>query len=217
MIPLKVGPVVINTKCHVLDLEFPYNILFGRPFIHTLKAVPSTYHQCLKFPHQGREATILGDPNPFEFCKRLEGTPMNFCPINEFAKIIPQPLTIKEPSPTILPEVVNEDSNSRKGKGKVDDVKTNTIVKKVTFSDMGIGEYKFENALCVGQLPLSPQSFGKPSQISPSTNKDTMHVNKTAFEHWGSLSDEHMEDNILDWLYFDGKDEPVEFEGTPHY
>ena len=38
-----------------------------------------------------------------------------------------------------------------------------------------------------------------------------MQVSKTTFEHWGSLSDEHMEDNILDWLYFYGKDEPVEF------
>ena len=38
-----------------------------------------------------------------------------------------------------------------------------------------------------------------------------MQVSKTTFEHWGSLSDEHMEYNILDWLYFDGKDELVEF------
>ena len=38
-----------------------------------------------------------------------------------------------------------------------------------------------------------------------------MHVSKTIFENWGSLSDEHMESNILDWLYFDGKDEPMEF------
>ena len=74
-----------------------------------------------------------------------------------------------------------------------------------------MGEYKFENALCVGQLPLSPCSLGKPSQLASSTNKETMQVNKTTFEHWGSLSDEHMEDNILDWLFFDGKDEPVEF------
>ena len=38
-----------------------------------------------------------------------------------------------------------------------------------------------------------------------------MQVSKTTFEHWGSLSDEHMEYNILDWLYFDGKVELVEF------
>ena len=78
MLPLKVGPALINTECHVLDLDFPYNILLGRPWIHTLKAVPSTYHHCLKLPHQGREVTIPGDPTPFEFCRRLEGTQQFF-------------------------------------------------------------------------------------------------------------------------------------------
>ena len=96
MLPLKVGPAVINTECHVLDLDFPYNILLGRPWIHTLKAVPSTYHQCLKFPHQGREDTILGNPLPFSFCKRLEGAPTNFCQVSEFAKVIPRSLIIME-------------------------------------------------------------------------------------------------------------------------
>jgi hypothetical protein len=108
-------------------------------------------------------------------------------------------------------ELSNNDSNSLKGKDKVDDITINTTVKKVTFANQGMGEYRFENALCVGQLPLSPHSFGKPSQIPPSTNKDTMHANKTTFEHWGSLSDENMESNILDWLYFDEKDDPCEF------
>ena len=116
MLPLKVGPAIINTECHVLDLDFPYNILLGRPWIHTLKAVPSTYHQCFKFPHQGREVTILGDPTPFAFCKRLEGAPANFCPISEFAKVIPKPLTITESPSTTTPELANNDSNSHKGK-----------------------------------------------------------------------------------------------------
>ena len=31
MLPLKVGPAVINTECHVLDLDLPYNILLGQP------------------------------------------------------------------------------------------------------------------------------------------------------------------------------------------
>ena len=198
MLPLKVGPAIINTECHVLDLDLPYNILLGRPWIHTLKVVPSTYHQWLKFHSQGREVTILGDPNPFEFCKILEGVPANFCPISEFAKVIPKPLTIEEPPSTIVPEIANEDSNSRKGKEKVENTEVSTTAKKVTFADLGLGEYKFENALCVGELPLSPHSFGKPSQLSSSTNKETMQVSKTTFEHWGSLSDEHMEDNILD-------------------
>ena len=163
MLPLKAGSVVINTKCHVLDLDFPYNILLGRPWIHTLKVVPSTYHQCLKFPHQGREVTILGDPTPFEFCRRLEGTPENLCPISELSTVIPKPHVIKETSSTTVPEVVHESSNSRKGKEKVEDAKVSTAGKKTTFTDLGMGEYKFENALCVGQLPLSPHSLGKPS------------------------------------------------------
>ena len=178
MLPLKVGPTVINNECHVLDLNFPYNILLGKPWIHTLKVVPSTYHQCLKFPHQGREITIPGDPTPFAFCKRLEGAPTNFCPISEFSKVIPKPLTITESPSTTVPELSNNDSNSRKRKEKVEDIKVNTTGKKVTFADIGMGEYKFENVLCVGQLPLSPHSFGKPSQLSTSTNKDTMQVKR---------------------------------------
>lgn len=152
----------------------------------------------MKFPHQGREVTIPGDPTPFAFCKRLEGAPINFCPISEFAKVITKSLTITEPPSTTIPELANNGSKSHKGKEKVEDTKVSTIGKKVTFTDLGMGEYKFENALCVGQLPLSPRSFGKPSQLPPPTNKETVNINKTTFEHWGSLSDEHMESNILD-------------------
>ena len=103
MLPLKVGPAIINIECHVLDLDFLYNILLGQPWIHTLKVVPSTYHQCLKFPHQRREVTIPGHPTPFSFYKRLEGAPIFFCPISEFAKVIPNPLTIIESPSTIVP------------------------------------------------------------------------------------------------------------------
>ena len=31
VLPLKVGLAIINTNCHVLDLDFPYNILLGQP------------------------------------------------------------------------------------------------------------------------------------------------------------------------------------------
>lgn len=154
--PLKVRSVVIHTECHVLDLDLPYNILLGEPWIQTLNVVPSTYHQCLKFPHQGREVTIPGDPLPFAFCKRLEGAPNNFYPVSEFAKVIPRSLIITKSPSTIIQKLSNIDSSSRKGKEKVEDIKVNTRVKRVTFADQGMGEYKFENALCVGQLPLSP-------------------------------------------------------------
>lgn len=53
VLPIRVGQVVKHIVCQVLDLPLPYNLLFGRPWIHAMKVVPSTYYQCIKFPHNG--------------------------------------------------------------------------------------------------------------------------------------------------------------------
>lgn len=53
MLPIRMGPIVKNTFCQVLDRDLSYNILLGCPWIHDMQAVPSTYHQCLKFPYDG--------------------------------------------------------------------------------------------------------------------------------------------------------------------
>lgn len=58
VLPIRVGPVEKDFLCQVLDLPLTYNILLGRPWIHSIQVVPSTYHQCLKFPHNGVEVTI---------------------------------------------------------------------------------------------------------------------------------------------------------------
>lgn len=71
-LPIQVGPIIVDTTCQVLDLDLPYNILLGRPWIHALKFVALTYHQCVKFPFEGREITIHGDPEPFYYYKNLE-------------------------------------------------------------------------------------------------------------------------------------------------
>lgn len=55
------GIVEKDTLCQVLDLNLSYNILLGRPWIHKMQAVPSTYHQCVKFPHKGKEIIIIAD------------------------------------------------------------------------------------------------------------------------------------------------------------
>ncbi|GLJ56032.1 hypothetical protein SUGI_1203060 [Cryptomeria japonica] len=64
-LPLRVGPVMKDVVCQVLDLELRYNILLGRPWIHEMRFFPSTYHKCIKFPHNGVEVTVNGDLNPF--------------------------------------------------------------------------------------------------------------------------------------------------------
>lgn len=44
MLPIQVGPIQKDTMCQVLDIDLTYNILLGRPWIHEMQAVPSTYH-----------------------------------------------------------------------------------------------------------------------------------------------------------------------------
>lgn len=65
VLPIRVGPTQKDTICQVLDIDLSYNILLGRPWIHEMQVVPSTYHQCLKFPHNGQEITISANSNPF--------------------------------------------------------------------------------------------------------------------------------------------------------
>ena len=45
---LRVGPIVVLTRFHVIDSAVPYHALLGRPWLHRHKLVPSTYHQCVK-------------------------------------------------------------------------------------------------------------------------------------------------------------------------
>lgn len=71
-LPIQVGPIIQDTLCHIVDLDLPFNILLGRPWIHVMQVVSSTYHQCLKFPYQGYEITIHGALNHLNFVMLLK-------------------------------------------------------------------------------------------------------------------------------------------------
>lgn len=53
VLPMELGPKNHDTKFHVLDLDLPFNILLGFPWIHVMQDVPSTFHQCIKLYHEG--------------------------------------------------------------------------------------------------------------------------------------------------------------------
>lgn len=40
----------MTTKFKVIDVPTAYNVIMGRPWIHIMKGVPSTYHQLVKVP-----------------------------------------------------------------------------------------------------------------------------------------------------------------------
>ncbi|XP_019237189.1 PREDICTED: uncharacterized protein LOC109217405 [Nicotiana attenuata] len=52
---------VQNTKFHVIGGDMRYNALLGRPWIHSIRAVPSTLHQMMKFPTKDGITTIYGE------------------------------------------------------------------------------------------------------------------------------------------------------------
>ncbi|KAF8086861.1 hypothetical protein N665_0610s0004 [Sinapis alba] len=57
-----VGGVRKLVKFSVIDTETQYNAILGTPWLHLMKSVPSTYHQCVKFPtKEGKIFTLNGN------------------------------------------------------------------------------------------------------------------------------------------------------------
>ncbi|GLJ33105.1 hypothetical protein SUGI_0666270 [Cryptomeria japonica] len=139
-LPLKVGPVIKDVVCQVLNLDLTYNILLGHPWIHEMRAVPSTYHRCIKFPHNRVEVTVKADPNPFIYCNNLRPRSEITIPVNREA----------------IPSLAYVDSESLKASTS----KQVEIKEKFKFRDMGCGEYIFH----VDQLLLSPKTFSQHEQ-----------------------------------------------------
>lgn len=69
--PSRIG-VIVETTIEVIELDLPYNILLGFPWIHAMQVVASTYHQCIKFLYEDKEVTIHANPKPFYYYKKLE-------------------------------------------------------------------------------------------------------------------------------------------------
>ena len=66
---LKVRPLVGLTRFHVLDSSMSYHVLLGRPWLHKLKLISSTYHQCIKGCLNGKLIRIPTNPTPFNQSK----------------------------------------------------------------------------------------------------------------------------------------------------
>ncbi|XP_024016831.1 uncharacterized protein LOC112090237 [Eutrema salsugineum] len=60
-IPIYVGGVAKIIQFLILDKPAIYNAILGTPWLHAMKAVASTYHQCLKFPTPDGVYTLRGN------------------------------------------------------------------------------------------------------------------------------------------------------------
>nr|XP_016465375.1 PREDICTED: uncharacterized protein LOC107788213 [Nicotiana tabacum] len=50
-----------DTKFHVIEGDMRYNALLGRSWIHSMRAMPSTLHQMLKFPTKEGVKAVYGE------------------------------------------------------------------------------------------------------------------------------------------------------------
>lgn len=61
MSPVYTEGVNLITHFLLVDAISSYNLIIGRPWIHQMRAVPSSYHQTLKFPTKWGIKEIKGD------------------------------------------------------------------------------------------------------------------------------------------------------------
>ncbi|XP_070034681.1 uncharacterized protein [Nicotiana tomentosiformis] len=61
VLPTYAEGVTKFTLFEVVDGDMDYNVILGRPWIHEMKVVPSTYHQFQKFPTPDGITQIRGD------------------------------------------------------------------------------------------------------------------------------------------------------------
>uniref|UniRef100_A0A2N9G7Q9 RNA-directed DNA polymerase n=1 Tax=Fagus sylvatica TaxID=28930 RepID=A0A2N9G7Q9_FAGSY len=66
-LPVEIGPQVYDINFQVLRIDSPYNLLLGRPWLHTAGAVPSSLHQKMKLIIGNQLVTILAE-EPISIC-----------------------------------------------------------------------------------------------------------------------------------------------------
>ncbi len=115
-----------------------------------MKVVPSTYHQCIKFPHQGTKVTIHVNPEPFAYYNAVEASYTNHCPWIDIGRAI---------------------ANSSHTCNDIETILASTL-STIRINNKGCGEYSLSDAFVVGAIPLDPHTHGRPKyhkakEISP--------------------------------------------------
>src|SRR5262249_47285572 len=60
---LKVSPAIMMTPFVIMDIVSTFKAIMGRPWVGQTLGVPSTIHQCFKFPYNGKILTIKSVPH----------------------------------------------------------------------------------------------------------------------------------------------------------
>ena len=67
-LPVQTGSDVVEVDFIVVDAFSPYTAIMGRPWLHSLGAVSSTFHQKVKYPSKGQVLEIVGSQSMARQC-----------------------------------------------------------------------------------------------------------------------------------------------------
>ncbi|XP_019258717.1 PREDICTED: uncharacterized protein LOC109236931 [Nicotiana attenuata] len=79
-LPVNMSGAVQNAKFHVIEGDMRYNALLGRPWIHNMRAVPTTLHQIMKFPTKDSIKTVYGEQHAAKEMFAVHGEAPNSIP-----------------------------------------------------------------------------------------------------------------------------------------
>lgn len=65
---VEAGPIRLDVEFLVVDVPSPYNAIMGRTWFHRMKAVPSSYHQKIRFLTPRGIMEIRADQIAFRRC-----------------------------------------------------------------------------------------------------------------------------------------------------
>ncbi|XP_010445709.1 PREDICTED: uncharacterized protein LOC104728431 [Camelina sativa] len=71
-LPIYVGGTMHCFNFAIVDKPIVYNVHLGTPWLHKMRVVASTYHQCVKFPNAYGIYTLRGDPLMARTCFIIE-------------------------------------------------------------------------------------------------------------------------------------------------
>ncbi|XP_013709500.1 uncharacterized protein LOC106413232 [Brassica napus] len=104
--------VELHTRFTVDDHFMPFDAIIGRPWLHQMRAVPSVYHQCLKFLSPTGEKTIHGSQKQSRACYMTGFRKMP--PRQENVSLV-RDLTVKDPAKDLSSIVALDESSQEKG------------------------------------------------------------------------------------------------------
>ncbi|XP_075100872.1 uncharacterized protein LOC142176661 [Nicotiana tabacum] len=67
-LPVLTGGITLKTTFHIMDQAAVYNGIVGRPWIHLMRAVPSSLYQVIKFPTLWGIFSIQGEQRTSREC-----------------------------------------------------------------------------------------------------------------------------------------------------